>query len=146
MFLGLAEIWRQPAAKLTLSEVEEVDGGGGRLRRWSIAPKGLCTPAQGCGLAATLGCYNACHQPQRGCVRGREPLCRNRYHPFIFIWCFQRKAGIHFCGTRESEKKCTPIWAESRRNWIVFRSSWAAQKIMCISYVDWPEPFHRLIG
>ena len=79
-------------------------------------------PAQGCGLAATLGCYNACHQPQRGCVRGREPLCRNRYHPFIFIWCFQRKAAIHFCGTRKSGKKCTPIGAKSRRNWIVFQS------------------------
>jgi hypothetical protein len=115
-------------------------------RRQTIAPKGLCPLAQGCGLAATLGCCNACHQPQRGCVRGRKPLCRNRYHPFIFIWCFQRKAAIHCCGTRKSGKKCTPIWVESRSNWIVFRSSWAARRITCMSWVDWPEPFHRPIG
>jgi hypothetical protein len=118
----------------------------GYPRREAIAPKGPCPSARGCGLPATPGRHQPCHQPQRGCVRERKPLCRNRYHRFIFIWYSQRKTANHFCGTRKSGKKCTPTWAGSRRNWIVLRLSWVARKIMRISYADWPEPSHRPIG
>ena len=50
---------------------------------------------------------------------GRQPLCRNRYPLFIFIWYFQRKTASPFCGMRKSGKKYTLFWAGFRRNWRV---------------------------
>ncbi len=74
---GVWDLKASPRSPLDALEETAGEGGGAARRGWgfgscSRTPTGFHPPAQGCGLAATLGLSPTNDQPQRGCVRSAQ--------------------------------------------------------------------------